>query len=64
MYDMGPLTIRPIGCVKNIEIGEGSTLNTETRFGVPQSKVIIGRKVQIGPRVMFETVNHGLALAR
>jgi len=56
----GPLTIRPIGCVKNIEIGEGSSLNTETRFGVPQSKVIIGRKVQIGPRVMFETVNHGL----
>jgi maltose O-acetyltransferase len=56
----GPLTIRPIGGAKNIEIGKGSFLNTEIRFGVPQDKVIIGENVQIGPRVMFETVNHGL----
>jgi len=56
----GPLTIRPIGGCKNIEIGEGSFINTEIRFGVPKDKVIIGANVQIGPRVMFETVNHGL----
>ncbi len=56
----GPLTIRPIGGAKNIEIGNGSFLNTETRFGVPKDKVIIGDNVQVGPRVMFETVNHGL----
>lgn len=56
----GPLTIRPIGGAKNIEIGKGSFLNTEIRFGVPNDKVIIGDNVLIGPRVMFETVNHGL----
>ena len=56
----GPLTIRPIGGAKNIEIGKGSFINTEIRFGAPKDKVIIGANVQIGPRVMFETVNHGL----
>lgn len=35
-------------------------MNTEIRFGVPDEKVIIGKNVQIGPRVMFETVSHGL----
>ena len=56
----GPLTIRPIGGAKNIEIGRGSFLNTETRFGVPVEKVVIGENVMVGPRVMFETVQHGL----
>ena len=56
----GPLTIRPIGGAKNIEIGKGTFINTEIRFGVPDDKVLIGNNVQIGPRVMFETVNHGL----
>ncbi|MFK5892538.1 MAG: DapH/DapD/GlmU-related protein [Pseudomonadota bacterium] len=56
----GPLMIRPIGCAKNIEIGQNTFLNTETRFGVPDHKVIIGNNVLIGPRVMFETVNHSL----
>ena len=56
----GPLTIRPIGGAKNIEIGNGTSINTEVRFGVPKDKVTIGNNVQIGPRVMFETVNHGL----
>ncbi len=56
----GPITIRPIGGAKNIEIGKGTFINTETRFGVPEDKVLIGSNVQIGPRVMFETVNHGL----
>jgi maltose O-acetyltransferase len=54
----GPLTIRPIGGAKNIEIGANSFLNTEIRFGVPSAPVIIGDNVQIGPRVCFETVNH------
>jgi len=56
----GPLTIRPLGGAKNIEIGRGSFINTEIRFGVPKDKVTIGENVQIGPRVMFETVSHGL----
>ncbi len=56
----GPLTIRPIGACSNIEIGRGTFINTETRFGVPEAKISIGANVQIGPRVMFETVNHSL----
>lgn len=56
----GPFTIRPIGGVKNIEIGEDTFINTDIRFGVPKDKVTIGSRVQIGPRVMFETVSHGL----
>ena len=56
----GPLTVRPIGAAKNIEIGKNTFLNTEIRFGVPVEKVIIGDFVQIGPRVSFETVSHDL----
>ncbi|MEL7034338.1 MAG: DapH/DapD/GlmU-related protein [Cyanobacteria bacterium J06592_8] len=56
----GPLTIAPIEGIKNIQIGKGTFINTEIRFGVPKDKVIIGDNVQIGPRVMFETVSHGL----
>jgi len=56
----GPLTIRPIGGATNIEIGSDTFINTDVRFGVPNDKVIIGDRVQIGPRVMFETMNHGL----
>jgi maltose O-acetyltransferase len=56
----GPLMIRPIGGAKNIEIGKGTFVNTEIRFGVPREKVIIGDYVQVGPRVMFETVSHDL----
>lgn len=56
----GPLTIRPTGAAKNIIVGRGTFMNTEVRFGVPVDKVIIGSEVEIGPRVMFETVNHGL----
>lgn len=54
----GPLIIRPIGGAKNIEIGKGAFINTEIRFGVPKDKVIIGKDVSVGPRVMFETVDH------
>jgi len=56
----GPLRIRPVGGAKNIEIGEGTFINTDIRFGVPDDNVVIGRNVLIGPGVMFETVNHGL----
>lgn len=56
----GPVTVRPIGAAKNIEIGEGTFINTGARFGAPRDRVVIGRNVQIGPRVSFETVNHGL----
>jgi maltose O-acetyltransferase len=54
------LSIRPIGACKRIEIGAKSFLNVETRFGCPESKITIGKGVMIGPRVCFETVNHGL----
>lgn len=57
----GPINIRPIGCAKNVSIGKGSFLNTEIRFGVPgDTKVVLGKNVQVGPRVMFETVSHDL----
>lgn len=56
----GPITIRPIGGARNIEVGKGTFINAECRFGVPNDKVTIGENVQVGPRVMFETVNHGL----
>ncbi|MFK8047173.1 MAG: DapH/DapD/GlmU-related protein [Halioglobus sp.] len=56
----GDLTIRPIGGAQNIEIGEGTFINTGVRFGVPGATVTIGENVQIGPRVMFETASHGL----
>lgn len=45
---------------KNIEIGRGTFLNTEIRFGVSKDNVISGDLFRIDPRVMFETVNHSL----
>ncbi|MEO1987396.1 MAG: hypothetical protein ABGX47_12245 [Martelella sp.] len=57
----GPITAVPVGGLSNISIGAGSFLNTETRFGCPEAKINIGKKVQIGPRVCFETINHGPA---
>ena len=56
----GPLIIRPIGCAQNIEVGQDTFINTNVRFGVPKDKVVIGKNVQIGPGVMFETTRHGL----
>lgn len=56
----GPLTIRPIGCAKNISIGDMTFLNTHIRFGCPDEPVIIGRHCLIGPNVMFETTGHSL----
>lgn len=56
----GPMTIRPIGGVRNISIGAGCHINSNTRFGVPSARVTIGRNVMIGANVSFETVTHGL----
>lgn len=56
----GPLIIRPIGCAKNISIGDHTFLNTNIRFGCPEDPVTIGRNCQIGPGVMFETTEHNL----
>jgi maltose O-acetyltransferase len=53
------ITVRPIGCLRNVEIGEDSFLNTNARFGAA-SRISLGRNVQVGPGVMFETMSHGL----
>lgn len=37
----GPMTIRPIGGVRNIAIGAGRHINSNTRFGVPREPVTI-----------------------
>jgi len=57
----GPLTIRPLVGARNIAIGSGGLLNTNIRFGVPSAPVTIGRNVQIGPNVSFETVSRDVA---
>lgn len=56
----GSLRVRPIGGAKNIEIGTGSFLNTDCSFGCPVATITIGERVQVGPGVSFETVNHHL----
>ena len=56
----GPIVVRPIGACPNITIGDGCFLNTETRFGCAGATVTLHNDVQIGPRVSFECVNHGL----
>src|SRR5690606_9239022 len=55
----GPITLRPIGSAGNVSIGAGTFINSDIRFGA-KGKISIGSKVAIGPRVCFETVNHGL----
>lgn len=57
----GPITAAPITALRNIEIGPRTFLNTEPRFGCPEASIRIGADVQIGPRVCFETINHGPA---
>lgn len=56
----GPLILRPVGRCHNLSIGRGTFINSMVRFGMGRSKVTIGRNVQIGPFVAFETVSHGL----
>jgi len=56
----GPLTITPVSNTNKITIGDKTFINTETRFGCPESNITIGNNCAIGPRVSFETINHGL----
>lgn len=55
----GPITLRPLGSAGNIRIGSGTFINTEVRFAAAGA-ISLGRNVRVGPRVMFETVSHGL----
>jgi acetyltransferase-like isoleucine patch superfamily enzyme len=55
-----PLTVTPYHGTRNIHVGARSFVNAEARFGCPERQVSIGADCQIGPRVSFETVNHGL----
>ncbi|WP_275591465.1 DapH/DapD/GlmU-related protein [Flagellatimonas centrodinii] len=56
----GPVSVRPYGGCVNIQIGAGTFLNVATNFCVNYDTVTIGERVQIGPRVSFETLGHGL----
>ena len=57
-----PIEIRPIGAAQQITIGTGTLINSGVRFACPNVTIKIGSRVLIGPRVCFETVNHGLSL--
>ncbi len=41
-----------------IEIGERTYLNSEIRISCRKSRVVIGNRCMIGPRVCFETATH------
>ena len=57
----GPLTVRPIGGAAHVSIGADSFVNTDVRFAAPPTgPITIGTRAQIGPGVMFETVDHEL----
>ena len=56
----GSLRIRPIGGTRNITIGRETFINSDCSFGCPVATITIGQRVQIGPGVLFETVNHGV----
>ena len=56
-----PLEIRPIGAAGSISIGNQAFINSGVRLACCRPATIrIGRGVRIGPRVLFETVNHHL----
>lgn len=57
----GYLRVRPIGGAMNISFGKGTFVNTDCSFGCPVASIAIGERVQVGPGVSFETVNHQLA---
>lgn len=56
----GPVTVTPYRGLSHITIGANAFINVDARFGCPDATIDIGEDVQIGPRVSFETVNHGL----
>lgn len=53
----GPLNVRP-DTTDKIYIGDGTYLNTETRFGCQEDEIRIGKFCRIGPKVSFETAGH------
>lgn len=55
-----PFDIRPIGKAGSVTIGPRGFINSGLRIAVPRARVTIGRAVQIGPNVCFETVSHGM----
>ena len=56
----GPIGVRPYGGCRQIRIGADTFLNVDVAFTVVYDGVRIGARVQIGPRVAFETMGHGL----
>ena len=58
-----PVDVRPIGAAKRISLGERVFVNSRTRFGCPRpGQICIGNHVAIGPKVIFETLNHSLTI--
>ena len=55
----GPLSLR-VDTTNKIFIGNNTYLNSETRFGCQDSKIVIGDHVLVGPRVSFESAGHNL----
>ncbi len=56
-----PLEIRPIGAASRIHIGRDAFINSGVRFTARYpAEIVIGKRVFIGPRCCFETVNHDL----
>lgn len=54
----GPFTLG-VASTNNVIIGDGTYMNTETRFG-SDDVIEIGKSCHIGPRVCFESSGHGL----
>lgn len=55
-----PFDIRPNGRAGAVSIGSRGFINSGVRFAVPRATVTLGRAVQVGPNVCFETVSHGM----
>jgi maltose O-acetyltransferase len=56
----GPISLRA-DTTNRIFIGDGTYLNSETRFGCQDDQITIGKNCLIGPRVSFETASHNLS---
>lgn len=57
------IEIRPIGAASRITIGQGCFINSGVRFEcAPEVTIKIGKRVQIGSRCSFETMNHSVVL--
>jgi maltose O-acetyltransferase len=58
----GPLTLRPFGGCGYLRIGDGTFINVEAHFCCVYDTITLGERVQVGPRVTFETMGHSLDL--